>query len=279
MSAKEITPEGHAALMGGYADQWAARRDERICLSWWLPRVEKAGLPVPETHIVRTDVDLLVLLDGEEPAGFDTFHADLARAVERIGTPCFLRSGQTSGKHEWSATCYLADREKLTHHVAMIVQYSAMADLMGLPVDVWCVRRLISTRPLFTCNAYLGFPVVREFRFFADERRVTHVQPYWPGDSCEAGQPDDPEWRYLLGQSYDIADAIRRRLGNMAVRAAKACGGGEWSVDFLEDATGNWWLTDMAPGVVSFRWSPQKALRRESGDSSVTGVPDREDAE
>ena len=42
-------------------------------------------------------------------------------------------------------------------------------------------------------------------------------------------------------------------LKEMAIKAARACEG-HWSVDFLEDKDGHWWLTDMAPEEVSYKY-------------------------
>jgi hypothetical protein len=36
--------------------------------------------------------------------------------------------------------------------------------------------------------------------------------------------------------------------------AARACGGGRWSVDFCQDVHGKWWLPDMATAADSFHW-------------------------
>lgn len=31
---------------------------------------------------------------------------------------------------------------------------------------------------------------------------------------------------------------------------------GGWSIDWLQDSNGKWWLTDMAVEILSYRWEP-----------------------
>lgn len=171
------------------------------------------------------------------------------------GYPCFLRTGLTSGKHDWEKTCYLKSREHILDNIFNLVDYSEMFSIMGLVVDVLAVRQLIPTSPAF--QAFHGLmPIVREFRIFANESEVTHIQPYWPPDSIE--NPDRPDWQQRLAKMSRFPDRFPGKdIRKMSVVAAKACGG-EWSVDWLQDRYGNWWLTDMALAEQSFRWTPKE---------------------
>lgn len=102
----------------------------KACLSNWFPMIAAARLPVPKTRIIRTDCRLDEFLDGEEPKGIFDFILTLREAVGEIGLPAFLRTGQTSGKHEWKDTCLLTGNTTtmLYEHVANIVEYSALAE-------------------------------------------------------------------------------------------------------------------------------------------------------
>lgn len=227
---------------------------DRNSLAFWLPPLEAAGLPVPRTVIVETSADLAAILDGETAEGWGALVRDLRAAGDRIGWPAFLRTGHGSGKHEWSRCCYVADRAALPTHVAALVKWSHLVDFAGLPTDVWAVRELIPTAPLFVCRGYGGFPVVREFRLFVRDGEVEHVQPYWPADAVEQGEPDDPDWRAKLARASLLGAGTARALIALGTRAGVALGGGYWSVDLLEDRDGGWWLTDMAEGDRSFRY-------------------------
>jgi hypothetical protein len=230
---------------------------DRNSLAYWFPPLEAAGLPVPRTEIVRYDGgDLLDMLDGMEPFGWDDLVARIRGAGDRIGWPVFLRTGHGSGKHEWARCCYLADPDDLGEHVFALVEWSHLVDMFGLPTNVWAVREMIPTAPLFTCNGFDGFPVVREFRLFVRDGDVEHIQPYWPPDAVELGGPDDPGWRAKLAGASRLSAATGDHLAAVARAAVAALGGGFWSVDLLEDRDGDWWLTDMAEGERSFRWEP-----------------------
>lgn len=226
-------------------------------LAYWFPPIEAAGLPVPETMIVDgPDGDLVGLLDGERPRGFDEFLARLEVAVTQIGTPCFLRTGHTSGKHHWNRCCDLRKLEDLPQHVAALVEESHMT-IPSLPTDTWVVRQLLPTDPMFYCDAYGEMPFVREFRFFVRDGKVEHTQPYWPADSLEQGDPGHDEWRFLHGWSSSFARGEEELLTMLAERAGAALGG-YWSVDFMQVADGGFYLIDMAEGDRSFRYDPEQ---------------------
>ena len=230
---------------------------ELNCLSYWFPKIHAAGLPVPATTIIHGARDLGVVLDGKKPEGWDDLERELQTAVERHGVPCFLRTGQGSGKHGWEDTCYITDPAKIGRHVAALVEWSYSVDMFGLPHDVFAVRDLIPTTPLFHCTDFGNFPVTREFRLFmnSDSMQLDHLQPYWPPDAVEQGTPDVDDWREILEQANQLTDAERKLLHIVAHTAAVAVGG-YWSIDFLQDSNGKWWLTDMALGERSFKWNP-----------------------
>jgi hypothetical protein len=229
---------------------------DRTCLSYWYPRIEQAGLPVPRTEIVRCPNDLTPLLDGKTPEGWDKFLAELETARAKIGGDvCFLRTGQTSAKHDWKRTCLVPKDAKLSHHVGAIVEFSACADFFGLATDVWAVREMLPTMPVTVCPYYADMPVCREFRFFAASTEdgggvVRCCHPYWPRKSLEQGKVDIDDDVYE--QLCRMPDGVRESLYRMARVAAQACGG-EWSVDILETKNG-WYLTDMAEAGISWHW-------------------------
>ncbi len=139
------------------------------CLSTWFPVVEAAGLPVPKTEIIRAgegvEPDLFTVVgDGLAGDGRVKLLCDeIAAAADRVGWPCFLRTGQGSGKHDWNRTCYLERREDVTAHVCALFEWSQMVDFLGLPCNVWVVRELLKTEPAF--HAFSGrMPITREFR-------------------------------------------------------------------------------------------------------------------
>lgn len=223
------------------------------CLSYWFPKLLSADLPVPRTEIVRADCQLLDLLDGKMPAGFLDFRDKLLTACDKIGWPCFLRTGLTSGKHRWRDTCYLETVDDIESHIAALVEFSAMADFIGLPCDVWAVRETLPTMPLF--HAFRDMPICREFRCFVGAAgEVYCIHPYWPREALEEGLRELfknwPADYNLLCTMYGQEEHMIRRL---ASAAGKAIGNGWWSVDVLYTEFG-WYVTDCAVAAQSFHW-------------------------
>lgn len=226
------------------------------CLSYWFPKLKAAGIPVPETRIVKTDCDLLQLCDGREPKGVGDLFRDIRAAAHSIGLPCFFRTGHTSGKHDWENTCCLTHVSAIPQHVYALVEFSAMAGMIGggLDTDVWAVREMLPVQPRFT--AFRGkMPITKEFRFFVkgDGQVVCH-HPYWPPGSIQHASIPEDEWRVMLQAMSMFADEDEHfELTNLASNAAKAVGGPAWSVDLLKTDRG-WYVTDMALAAQSFHW-------------------------
>jgi len=239
---------------------------DRTCLSYWFPILQKAGLPVPRTEIVRTECRLWEILDGQMPEGWKEFLAELRTAVDKIGVPAFLRTGQTSGKHRWKRTCFLTDAAKLQDHVADLIEFSALADFMGLATDVWAVREMLPTEPLCVLPAYGEFPLVKEVRCFVRGGEVVCWHNYWPEKAIyegflRRGRSLNSEGRSLPQNYADIVRATHdlntKSFLPLAKRVAEAfAGDGAWSVDLLPTKDGRWFwfVTDMAEASKSFHW-------------------------
>ena len=222
-------------------------------MSYWLPKLEAAGLPVPRTTLVPMSRaafrDVFNVFDGkplEDPA--NEFLQELGAAAAEIGYPVFLRTGMTSGKHSWSRTCYLAYPERLLSHVASLIEFSECVSFVGLPCSWWAVRELLPTMPLAACPNYDGMPVCREFRCFVLDGAVRCLHPYWPTEALERGG---------VANAAQVAERLSECFDEEEVRAlaarAGAAVGGAWSVDVLETERG-WFVTDMAEAEKSWHW-------------------------
>ena len=214
----------------------------------------------PKTIAVQVpdECDLFHLLDYgtkhyKDPLHYDEFIESLEEAVRKIGTPCFFRSGLTSNKHDWIHSCYLDKIENIKSHLSCIVNLSGLADL---PVDSFYVREIIPTSPIFTF--FEDMPITREFRFKLEGNDITYVQPYWPDEAFE---------KYDLAlYTSDKREALRNisvlqtdeffHLKDLTLKLREALPEFAWSVDWLQDKNGNWWLTDMARAEHSYWWQP-----------------------
>lgn len=226
-------------------------RDERTCLSYWFPKIQAAGIAVPRTEIIQTNCNLIDLLDDlPPPKGYYALIEKLRITMDCLGYPCFLRTGLTSNKHDWEETCYVADPENLHQHVYKLVEFSAIADLMGLPTNVWVVRELLITQPAF--YAFNGLPITKERRYFVRDGKVEHHQPYWDPEAI-AGHTDHLGWQNLLAKLNDETDLEIQTLTVLSQQVAAAVPG-YWSVDWLWTEDRGWVCIDMAEGEHSYRY-------------------------
>lgn len=230
------------------------------CLSTWFPVIEAAGIPVPKTEILHASAEQCVALlelmgDRKQPRPglLEPLYQAIADAGARMGWPCFLRTGQFSAKHNWKDTCFLQKPEEVPLHVGAIVEWSEMVDFLGLPYNVWVVREMLKTKPIFT--AFHGqMPITREFRYFIRDGRIDGKQPYWPEGSLKE-QTEDPQWREKLAAISRLWPTDDQHLTDLSLCVAKVLPG-YWSIDWLDTVDRGWVMTDAAEGDLSFRYDP-----------------------
>ena len=219
----------------------------------WAPAVETAGVSSPATLLVPLSTGLqLTFIDGYPPTPETEANLDqIVKAVEEMGAkhgfPLFIKTSFTSNKHYWQETCCLpnADRATIIKHMGEILfsqgfsPYPFAASLL--------IREMLKTEPAF--HAFGSMPVTQEFRVFAGNGTVEGYQPYWPKESIK--DPSAPDWEQKLAVINSINDQDLRQLTKMAGDITRHLDG-EWSVDFLKDRDGKWWLIDMAEAKLSY---------------------------
>lgn len=231
------------------------------CLSYWYPKITEAGLPTPDTVIIKCPNanELASILDGSTPSVLAELCHEIQDAAGMIaGCPFFLRTGQTSGKHMWDRTCYVADitSKTIMSHIAALIDFSGSVDMIGLPIDIWVVRKLLDVTPLFRCELYRGMPIVPEARCFVDGGKLVDFVPYWPEGAIEEGQPDNPRWKEIVAVADDKIATNKSEIAELACRAGMAVGG-QWSVDVLL-ANDGLFVTDMAVAERSYGYDAAK---------------------
>lgn len=236
------------------------KTSDKTCLSYWFPKLAASGVLVPPTRIVTTEDELVVLDDGETPPHWTTFLAGLRNAADEVGGyPVFLRTGHGSGKHDWLETCFVPFPEVFGQHVYAIVVWSNIVDMMGLPTNVWAVRKMLPMLSTFT--AFGGFPVNKERRYFIESGKVRCHHPYWPPYSID-GHTAEPDWQAKLAAlNEETPDevALLTRLSEQVARAFD--GDGAWSLDWAQTRDGDWYAIDMAEMHRSYHWPNCPAQR------------------
>jgi hypothetical protein len=209
------------------------------------------GVLVPKTVLVRLENigDLWHVFDNHITEGFAQAVEQVQQAGDSIGYPCFLKTGQFSGKHEWQRTCHVPDRESVLDHMRSL---SHFAEIVGCTQSlVFAVREFIPTIAAF--HAFYGkMPVTKGRRYFVREGDVVFHHPYWPPFTIE--EPTEPDWEKRLEELNAETQAEVELLTELTQRVGQALGG-EWSVDWLQAADGQWYLIDMAVLRSSFMWA------------------------
>jgi hypothetical protein len=225
--------------------------EDRNDMAYWFPRLKATGVPVPETTIIHADGSLREVCDGSTPASYNRLCLAIGMVAEEYGYPCFLRTGHTSGKHSWRETCFLQESTDIPQHVYNLIEFSEMADILGLPYKTWAVRRFVPLVSHFT--AFDGMPVAVERRVFIRDGRRSCDHPYWPPASIR--NPSREDWQRLLADHDEVARLYDTQV---QIRAAldRICSAfdGYWSVDFALGRDGVWYAIDMAQGDRSWHW-------------------------
>lgn len=230
---------------------------DKTCLSYWFPKLEVAGVPVPKTILVDGKdavIGICEAYDGNDPGpAFQHLVEAVTKAAEEIGYPIFLRTGQTSAKHNWNRTCFVQNEDEIPQHIFAIAEYSEMCSLIGLPYTVWAVREFLPTEPFGVCEAYHDMPVCREFRAFIKDGNQICRHPYWPLEALQKGG-FVPDHGHSTEGAYELLCHIRdgEEFDRIVCKVGEAIDDA-WSVDLLDTANG-WYVTDMAEAEKSFHW-------------------------
>lgn len=234
-------------------------RENKTCQSYWHPLVP-ADVPVPKTALVEFPLDLHGIalntieedkVTAEEAAALERGISKVKEMTDFFGYPCFIKTGIFSAKHQWY--CYVKDAESVKSAVMNIVYHWALVGGFGSDdSEFFVIRELIPTKPFMLFEGKM--PVTRERRYFAEDGKVFWHQPYWPKEAFERHEVD------LLGhESVDAALALLNEETEEEVRRLKALAEsistaipGAWSIDFLQDVNGKWWLIDMAEAKKSY---------------------------
>lgn len=232
--------------------------------TFWFPLLKRIGMRVPKTAIVYCNIDLGPMVDGQKIKGLNDFISELKRATDYMGYPCFLRTGQTSDKHGWEQTCFVPSNVKnraddLKQRVARLVEISYMANIAGLPwpFETWVVREMIPTKPLF--YAFRNMPITKERRYFIKNGKVQCSHPYWPSEAFKNEAKTD--WQGKMEELQSVSEDDKKELDAMALYIAHYFPG-YWSVDFLQDKDGKWWVTDMALGDDSYHFPNCESIKQ-----------------
>ena len=254
-------------------------------MSYWFPKLVETKVPTPTTIMVdmnEVDPNFVEGLrkifwmkkpNDKQKQAFTKFRLVLEEMGRRIGYPFFLRTGQTSHKHEWSETCFIKNKAVLLKNAQAIGEYSIMADMKGgFPINVWAARKIIETAPAF--EAFGGrMPITKEMRYFFEDRKIICSHPYWPEEALKDHVHDDKNWKLKLQGMNRLSDEDKQILKSLTVKVATKFEG-YWSIDWLKGKDGVWYAIDMTTGDDSYHW--KGCPNRKEKDMARRDKPKRE---
>jgi len=216
----------------------------------WFPKICDLDIPMPETFVVKIPYQKLSgILDGEQLP--DRYVTLIEQASQMLGYPLFLRTDNSSQKHDWKNTCYVENSDQLQGHISMLIDSNGACDLVDNAI---ILREYIQMYSLF--SAFWGdFPVSREMRNFIRDGKIQCKHWYWFEEVMKKqGRPVDSTWKQKLKYLNTLTDESKRTLDHYLHLVAERFPEGYWSVDFCQGVDGKWYLIDMARGEVSFHY-------------------------
>jgi len=235
---------------------------------YWYPFVKDLSIPQPKTVLVPFPEDEVKKYLNPEYDVYIGKSVELAKkAIKELGDkyPVFIRTDQSSGKHQWDETCFVESEAKLEKCLCEIMLFNHLADMMGLPFTGFVVREYIEMDSLY--RAFGNMPVNSERRYFIKDGKVACHHPYWfegaIGDCSYHKSPLPDNWKELSARMNIESDTEIELLSEYANKIAQALEG-FWSVDFCKAKDGTWYMIDMAMGECS--WHPDCVFKDSPND-------------
>ena len=229
-------------------------------MTYWYPLISNLPIPQPRTIIVKLAADywdIMAVCDGDG-AAIEAQMDEIQEACGKIGTPLFLRTDYTSGKHSWNDTCYVPEISKIRHHISELIVDTSLKELS---IEALVFREYIQMDSKFTAF-YKKMPVNPERRYFIHDGVQCH-HAYWIEEAiADSDEPWAargksnlvPSWRELLAVMNAETPEEVKLLSKYALLVAGVLEG-YWSVDFCMAKDGTWYLIDCALGDAS--WHPE----------------------
>ncbi len=234
-------------------------------LCYWFPEI-KDRFPTPETWIWEPEGEnpyriVFKWLDkGPSPEVIKSM-----KALVRDKLPVFIRTDQSSNKHEWNKSCIINELGELASRVYNTLDYNCMVDLSPCAI---VFRELLTGMKSF--KVYDGMPVNREVRLFYVGGRVACVHRYWGREVFQNDEwavrtiPNDFETQFRL--LYDLRDLnLSELIQQVESNFPDKLKSDDWSVDLMwahnsKNGEMRWFLTDAALAKDSAHYSHESDL-------------------
>ena len=236
------------------------------CMSNWLPLVKDLEINQPETILIENSLEeyeeeFFKIFDGknEKNLKLDSLSKKIKNKAKKIGYPLFMKTGTFSAKHSWKNTCFVLKEEDIFKHYLAILheQYcvgAASSHFLAL-------REVINVET--DLHAFSDMPITKERRYFFKEGKVVGHHPYWPPEALE-NYNKDVDWKNKISKinKEDKKEVLFLKEKSLLVGEKLSKLYPNWSIDWLQDKKGNWYLIDVAVMEQSFIWKDYKDLKK-----------------
>lgn len=243
--------------------------------SFWFPKIENCGIPVPKSVIIQLPDDIIQSLflerEGDDDRITDFVRNTVKPAIPEEWNRIFIKNGCFSNKFDFQYCCIRPTVHRLVTSIEQINMDALCLDTDGESELV--IREFLEPYHydddelgIKIYSIYNGMPLRPEIRVFYDfdNRRALYAANYWDWNYChdricerdctdelayEAAYPTiESFFNKMQGNALEL---VEKSLKNVDMQ-------GIWSVDLMWHE-GQFWLIDMAVGHRSAYWDPKLA--------------------
>jgi len=239
---------------------------DKTSMVYWFPKLKnidqsnltfKVKIPKTSNPIKLkwnlTDDWEAIILNNE-----DKLKRDIDKELKKFEFPIFMRTDQSSFKHDWEETCFVTKKEQIIPRIKDMIENSFCLGINGIPCNYIYFREYIEMDTMFHAFWHKT-PINPEIRFFVKDGKVRCWHWYWVKDAIR--NPSRPDWKELINKKKQeiyneiIYNEIREILIPHAELVAREFKEGYFSVDYCRAKNHDWYVIDMAEGVKS--WHPK----------------------
>lgn len=229
--------------------EFTSFQDPRIKLSYWYPQLPNS-IPTPETTIISdTPLDKYSSKIDRELTPDQMREVITPELVEQVRNAVTnLPTDKAHIRTDWKSSLFGSDGGsvvqslELEHVIEQLHHLRTSAIMNNFPVDTIIVREHLDLDSVYLTS--YGSDLYPEVRFLVEEGSVldgfVDIHPHDFIGASETTQEDvREEVQSKLDDDYEL-------LKSYAETIAENFSDSSWSVDFIQDSTGDWYCTDMA---------------------------------
>lgn len=214
-------------------------------MEYWYPKLSDiSSVKTPQTEWVNLETSIIEEGTVHEMTSATYDIEELRGAVQRVGTPAFIRTDMSSNiKDSTNIKITSVNTLELQQCAGSVIKFNR--NWVETPFSSLVIREWLDIENYFT--VWDGKKAGLEVRFFTSGSAVESWCFDW--DKSEIS-PDQKDWEDRYDHSKQI---VQNNISSVLSQAKKVAnkfadyGTGSWSVDFVRTTDGEWYCTDMAP--------------------------------